>query len=102
MPPGLAPSGFLEPTSMATKHKTRFNNRCTVYRHPERHRMEMARVAGVSFEAIAAKFDTPTHSCKRDAIWRHCRDHLDEAARASYLADVPIQELAARAAEEGV
>jgi hypothetical protein len=86
---------------MARKPKT-FNARCTVCRHPDRQRIEMSHVAGVSLSAIAAKFDSPQHGGKRDAIARHCRDHLDEAARAGYLSDIPIKELAARAADAGV
>ena len=57
----------------------------------------MARVAGASFEAIGAKFNI-----HKDAVWRHCRDHLDEAARASYLADIPLAELAERANAESM
>lgn len=57
----------------------------------------MARVAGASFEAIGAKFNV-----HKDAVWRHCRDHLDEAARASYLADIPLAELAERANAESM
>jgi hypothetical protein len=71
--------------------------RCTVCFHPDRHRIEMARVAGASFDALSAKFGINRH-----AIWRHCRDHLDESSRASYLADVPLVELAERANAESV
>jgi hypothetical protein len=71
--------------------------RCTVCSHPERHLIEMARVAGASFSAIGEKF-----KIHRDAVFRHCRDHLDETARASYLADIPLTELAERANKESL
>jgi hypothetical protein len=82
---------------VANKPKSKFSPRCTICAHPDRHRIEIARVAGASFEAIGAKFGINKH-----AIWRHCRDHLDEAARASYLADIPLAELAARANAESM
>src|SRR5580658_1403267 len=87
---------------MATQRKQTTNTRCSVCRHPDRHAIEMAHVAGCSLEAIAVKYSKPEHALHRASVHRHCRDHLDEAARASYLADVPIQELTARAAKEGV
>jgi hypothetical protein len=71
--------------------------RCTICAHPERHRIEMARVAGGSVSAIGERFGV-----HRDAVWRHCRDHLDESARASYLADIPLTELAERANAESM
>src|SRR5271170_7944799 len=87
---------------MATKRKPVSNPKCTVCRHPMRHAIEMAHVAVCSLEAIAVKFGTPEHPLHRASVHRHCRDHLDEAARSSYLADIPLAELAARAAKEGV
>jgi hypothetical protein len=78
-------------------NKPKLKSRCTICAHPERHRIEMARVAGASFEAIGAKF-----GIHKDAVWRHCRDHLDESARASYLADIPLAELAERANAESM
>jgi hypothetical protein len=70
---------------------------CSICRHPLRHQIEMARVAGASVAAIGLKF-----GIHKDAVWRHCRDHLDEAARASYLADIPLSELAERANAESM
>ena len=84
---------------MATQRKQTTNTRCSVCRHPDRHAIEMAHVAGCSLEAIAVKYSKPEHALHRASVHRHCRDHLDEAARASYLADVPIQELTAHAAK---
>jgi hypothetical protein len=57
--------------------------------------IESARVAGVSADAIAAK-----HEISRDALYRHMRNHVTEADRASYVADVPIREMAAKAAAQ--
>src|SRR5271170_1426727 len=62
----------------------------------------MAHVAGASLDAIAKKFTTDDNYVHRASIHRHCRDHLDETLRASLLADVPLTELAARAAKEGM
>jgi hypothetical protein len=67
-----------------------------------RHAIEMAHVAGCWLEAIAVKFGTPEHPLHRARVHCHCRDHLDEAARSSYLADISLAELAARAAKKGV
>jgi hypothetical protein len=71
--------------------------RCIVCGHPDRALIEAARVAGCSLDTIAAK-----HSISRDAIFRHMKNHVDDAARADYLAAVPMSELAERAANEGV
>ena len=71
--------------------------RCQVCQSPERHRIEHARVAGVSLDNIAAQFGV-----HRDAVWRHCHNHLSDDQRAQYLADVPVAELAKRATEEEI
>src|SRR5229473_5609606 len=71
--------------------------RCVVCNHKDRALIEFARVAGASLDSVAAK-----HNISRDAIWRHMNKHVDDAARADYLAQVPMQDLAAKAAEEGV
>ena len=70
--------------------------RCVVCNHKDRALIEFARVAGCSLDTIAAK-----HNVSRDAIWRHMTKHVDESARADYLAAVPMKDLAAKAAEEG-
>jgi hypothetical protein len=87
---------------MATPIKLITNSRCTVCNHPQRHAIEMAYVAGASLEAIATKFATESYPLHRASVHRNCRDHLDETLRASILADVPLAELAARAAKEGL
>jgi len=71
--------------------------RCVVCNHADRALIEFARVAGCSLDTIAAK-----HDISRDAVHRHMRNHVDESARADYLAAVPMKDLAAKAAEEGV
>jgi hypothetical protein len=56
------------------------------------------RCAGASLDNVARKF-----SISRDSLHRHFHNgHVTEDARAQYLADVPIQELAQLAASEGV
>jgi hypothetical protein len=73
--------------------------RCTVCRLPrhERARIEIARLGGVGLEQLAAG-----SGVSRDAIWRHMRDHCSDADKAAYLVDIPLQEMVARAADEGV
>jgi hypothetical protein len=69
---------------------------CTICTHPDRALIEAACVAGVSVTALADK-----HSVSRDSLYRHMRNHVTEEQRASYIADAPIRELAAKAAEQG-
>jgi hypothetical protein len=80
-----------------TARKLAVAKRCIVCSHPDRVLIEAARVAGCSLDTIAAK-----HSISRDAIFRHMKNHVDDAARADYLANIPMKDLAAKAAEEGV
>lgn len=69
---------------------------CTVCRHPERQRIEALHTAGVSLDRLAEKF-----SVHRDAIWRHCREHISEQTRVGYLiGPARIAELGEIAAEE--
>jgi hypothetical protein len=56
--------------------------------------IERALVAGVSVTALADRYKVST-----DSIYRHDRNHVTEQQRAAYVADVPIAELAAKAAE---
>jgi hypothetical protein len=57
----------------------------------------MLRIAGVGLDKIAGQF-----AVSRDAVWRHMGKHLSEADKAAYLAEVPLSEMLARAADEGV
>lgn len=86
---------------MATKQQIS-KPRCSCCRHPQRHAIEMAHVAGCSLEAIAVKFGTEAHPLHRASVHRHVRDHMTETDRASYLVDIPLAELAERAAKEGL
>lgn len=74
--------------------------RCAICKHPERMRIEMLRLSGMSLDSVAEKFKLGAGG--RDSLWRHMSRHVDDDAKALLLADVPIAEAAARAAEEGV
>lgn len=74
--------------------------RCQVCRHSERVRIEMLCIAGMSCQSVADKF--ALGSGGKDAVWRHMKNHVTEDERALHLADIPLAEAAARAAEEGV
>lgn len=82
---------------MTARNKRTSSTVCTVCRHPDRPRIELTRLAGASLDSIAAKF-----GIGRDAVWRHMRDHVTEDERALYLADVPVKEMAERAAAESL
>ena len=69
---------------------------CTVCTHPDRALIEAANIAGCSVSVLADKYSVST-----DSIYRHMRNHVTEEQRAAYVADVPIRELAAKAAEHG-
>ena len=72
--------------------------RCTVCHHKERHRIEMLRVAaGATFESLAAQFQLG-----RWAIMRHMANHVSADTKSALMADVPLRELADRAAAEDV
>jgi hypothetical protein len=68
-----------------------------VCQHPHRARIEQGRVAGISLDNLSRKFGP-----SRDSIFRHCRDHLTEDQRASYICELPIKDLAEAAAAENV
>jgi hypothetical protein len=80
-----------------TKRKAITAKRCTVCGHPDRVLIESTHVAGASLDAIGNKYGV-----SRDAVHRHCRNHLPDELRAEYLAAIPLKELAAKAADEGV
>lgn len=70
---------------------------CTICKHKDRALIEAARVAGVAVNIVADKY-----KASRDAILRHMRNHVPEEVRLQYIADIPIRDLAAKAAEEGL
>jgi hypothetical protein len=72
-------------------------SRCIVCSHPERARIELARVSGVGLDAVAKTFDV-----SRDAIWRHMTNHVTDAERALYLCDVDLKAVAERANAESL
>jgi hypothetical protein len=80
--------------------RRRFHSRrgpvCSICAHPDRVRIEAVRCAGASLDTVAAKF-----SISRDSLHRHMHAHVTEDAKAQYLANVPIAELAQLAASEG-
>lgn len=65
-------------------------------RHPDRLAIELASLAGMSLDRISERFGV-----HRDAVWRHMKS-LDPAYRAALVADVPLEEMAERAAKEGL
>jgi hypothetical protein len=71
--------------------------RCLICRHPDRARIELARVSGLGLDTIARTFDI-----SRDAIWRHMTNHVTNEQRALYLADVDLKGLAERANAESL
>ena len=79
------------------KFKSKRGPVCSVCEHPNRALIEAAKCAGASLDAISAKY-----GASRFAIHRHWHSHVSEDAKAQYLADVPLKELAAAAANEGV
>jgi hypothetical protein len=71
--------------------------RCTICVHSERARIEFARVSGVSLRNIEATFGV-----SGQAVWRHMGNHVSDADRALYLADVDLKSLAERANAESL
>jgi hypothetical protein len=70
---------------------------CSICRHEHRTLIESTRLAGASLDTIAAKY-----SVSRDAVHRHCRSHVPDDLKAELLAAVPLEQLAAEAAREGL
>ena len=71
--------------------------RCTVCAHPERHRIELLRLAGTPTDTIVERYP----ELGRDAVYRHMANHVDAETKAAMIADVPLAELAERAVKEG-
>jgi hypothetical protein len=71
--------------------------RCTICSHSERARIELARVSGVSLRQIEETFGVSWQ-----AVWRHMANHVSDADRAIYLADVNLKDLADRANAESL
>jgi hypothetical protein len=71
--------------------------RCIVCSHPERARIELARVSGVGLDTISKTF-----TVSKAAVWRHMTNHVSDADRAIYLCDVDMKAVAARANAESL
>jgi hypothetical protein len=71
--------------------------RCLVCAHPERARIELARISGVGLDTIAKTF-----GISKVSVWRHMTNHVSDADRAIYLADVDLKGLAERANAESL
>jgi len=70
---------------------------CSICRHEHRALIESTRLAGASLDSVAAKY-----SVSRDSIHRHMKSHVSDELRAELLAAVPLEQLAAEAAREGL
>jgi hypothetical protein len=79
------------------RRRKRTSNACTICRHEHRALIESTRLAGASLDTIAAKY-----SVSRDAVHRHMHAHVSDDLRAELLAAVPLEQLAAEAAREGL
>lgn len=78
-------------------NRRKLSTRCAVCRHDERWRIELLRAGGASLDSLAEKFGVG-----RDTIYRHWHNHVSSEMKAGYLAGpVQLQELAAKAAEQG-
>jgi hypothetical protein len=90
--------GTIYPPERERGLMSRTNGRCTVCRHPERFRVELAMAAGVALQALGRKY-----GLNRRALDRHSRNHVTEERRAQLVAGpVKLHELAERAAEMGM
>jgi hypothetical protein len=69
--------------------------RCQVCKHPDRQAIELAKLSGSSYDNVADRFGV-----HRDALWRHFKWHLDADDRAQLLVDIPLKQLATKAAQE--
>jgi hypothetical protein len=89
---------FGPPTEHLTPRQILGRRKCMVCQHPDRWRIELLKAGGASLRSLAAKFDVSL-----DAVDRHWHKHVSAEMKASYLlGPVQLQELAAKAAEQGV
>jgi hypothetical protein len=87
----LAPL-YLMPRNYKPAHRP-----CTICQHVDRALIERAKIAGVGNEAVAAKYGVSP-----DAVYRHMRKHVSDAARDAYASDAKLKELAKQAADDGL
>jgi hypothetical protein len=89
-------NGDSHETPARTRQARVGRGRCRVCVHPERYRIEALHIGGVSLDALQAEF-----GIQRDAIHRHCKNHVTKIAKVNYLAGpVQIATLAQAAARE--
>ena len=89
--PQVAPARSLTPQQILGRR------RCMVCQHPDRWRLELLRAGGASLDALATKFGV-----SRDSVHLHWKKHVSDEMKAGYLAGpTQLQELAAKAAEQG-
>src|SRR5260221_13622807 len=93
------PASPMTPTKQIPRKRTSLRKGpvCLICRHEHRVLIESTRIAGASLDNISAKYGV-----SRDSIFRHMKRHVPDDLRAEYLAAVPLAELAAKAATEGV
>jgi hypothetical protein len=78
--------------------KGEMSGRCSVCRHPDRYRIELALAAGVAVRPLGRKYGLPFRS-----INRHYLVHVPDERKAQLIGGpVKLHELAERAAEEGL
>lgn len=69
---------------------------CAICAHPDRARIELARVGGASLDAVAEKFGV-----SRDSVFRHFKSHVSAARKCELMAGpAKVEELASAAADE--
>ena len=83
-------------TRLAKAQRGRRGPRCQVCEHPDRARIEFAKVSGRGLDEVAKEFGV-----HRDSLWRHMLKHVSEETKVGYLAGpVKLAELANLAASE--
>jgi hypothetical protein len=89
-------SPYVETATTRVARIDRGHPRCQVCSHPDRARIECAKVAGRGLDDVAKEF-----SIHRDALWRHMQRHVTPETKIGYLAGpVKLSELANLAASE--
>jgi hypothetical protein len=90
------------PLRRVTPSNTRGPPSCRVCTHPERVRIELQGLSGVSHVVIAKKFSTGDQPLSRYSIDRHFLRHMTEQRRAQLVAGpMKLAELVERANAEG-
>lgn len=85
---------------MSIRRKRPSGQKCAVCVHEDRYSIELSLVSGVSTRAVGKKYNL-----SRDSCWRHLKNHVDQARRASLVAGggpMKLGELAEKATAEGI